>query len=327
MSIKEVKRFTFGSCNDQTDPQPLWEEMLKLRPDFFMWGGDNVYADREYKKDVKLAFRRQNRNPFYQNFKRQIPIMGMWDDHDYGGNDSNGLYPYKKRSQKLFLDFMEEPQDSERRMRPGVHTSYDFGRVKFILLDNRYFLHLDPEAPILGEEQWAWLEEELRNSSAKIHFIMSGITVLSPYHPFVESWANYTHEKTRLFRLLKKYNTQGVVFLTGDMHFSSIFRKYGHLEFLASGMTHRAPPVSWWYLGNRYETSFFGLNYGVVDVSWEDEVPIISMAIRNRKGEEFHRRTFRLQDNRWIENKILERNFVAEDFRSNFLDRIDESPL
>lgn len=326
MDIKEVTRFTFGSCNDQTDPQPMWDEMLKVKPDFFMWGGDNVYADREFKKDLKRAFDRQDKDPYYQNFKKQIPIMGVWDDHDFGGNDSDGYFPFKEKNQKLFLDFMEEPQDSPRRKRPGIYTSYDFGRVKFLLLDNRYFLHLDSKAPILGEAQWQWLENELKNSRARVHFIMSGITVLSPFHPFVESWSNHKNERKRLFRLLKKYQTSGVVFLTGDMHFSSIFQKHGHLEFLASGMTHRSPRVSWWYLGNRYETSFFGLNYGMVDVEWRGDTPVLSMVIRNRRGEEFHRRTFQLQGNRWIREHESGFNFgdlVTEDLRGHLVDRVD----
>src|SRR3989344_3444394 len=76
MSLKTVTRFVFGSFNDQTEAQPLWNEMLKTRPDFFMWSGDNVYADREPGKDLKIALDKQNTIPDYLNFKKQVPIMG-----------------------------------------------------------------------------------------------------------------------------------------------------------------------------------------------------------------------------------------------------------
>ncbi|MCM2349760.1 MAG: alkaline phosphatase family protein [Bacteriovoracaceae bacterium] len=324
MSLKTVTRFVYGSCNDQTEAQPLWNEMLKARPDFFMWAGDNVYADREHNKSLKLAIQKQNKIPAYLEFKKEVPIMGMWDDHDFGGNNTNGYFEHKVQNQKHFLDFLEEPENSQRRKQEGVYTSYTFGKIKFLLLDNRYFLDLDPGAAMLGEKQWQWLEKELTDSQASIHFIMSGLSILSPVHALSDgSWANYPEERDRLLLLVEKLKTKGVVFLTGDMHFSSIFRRRGHLEFLSSGMTHRVPRIFWGYLGSRYETSFFGLNFGVVDIDWDEDQPILSMAIRNRRGEEFHRRTFRLQDNRWIEDKMSESGFVAENFGGNFLDGVD----
>lgn len=300
-SIKELKRFVFGSCNNQHDPQPLWAEMAKVKPDFFIWGGDNVYADKQ-NKNLKAAFDKQNLIPEYINFKKRFPFIGIWDDHDYATNNANGHYAYKDRSQKLLLDFLEEPLHSPRRKRPGVYTSYTFGKTKFILLDNRYFLDVEPNAPMLGGTQWQWLEEELKRSTSKLTFIMSGLSILSPVHPFSDgSWANYPTERDRLLELVEKHRSKGVVFLTGDMHFSSIFHRRGHLEFMSSGMTHTVPQVLWWYLGRRYETSFFGLNYGQVDIQWEGATPLVTMMIRDRFGNEYHKKTFRFEKDDWFE--------------------------
>ncbi|MFP5385955.1 MAG: alkaline phosphatase D family protein [Bacteriovoracia bacterium] len=302
-----LKRFVFGSCNDQNRPQPLWKEMLKQKPDLFIWGGDNVYSDKEKPTNLRLAFEKQNRNPDYQLFKSKVKIIGTWDDHDFGGNNTTGRYSRKKEAQKLFLDFLGEPRNSPRRKQEGIYTSYTFGKVKFILLDNRYFMDLDPRASLLGEKQWQWLEKELKNNKAKVTFIMSGLSILSPVHPLSDgAWPNYPTERDRLLELVERQGTGGVVFLTGDMHFSSIFRRRGHLEFLSSGLTHRVPRVFWWYLGRRYETSFFGLNYGQVDIAWDNDTPILTMSIRDRYGAQFHKRTFRLDGNEWVQLYPLE---------------------
>lgn len=301
-----IKRFVFGSCNNQNEPQPLWNEMLKQKPDLFIWGGDNVYADKEKPLNVKLAYEKQKNQPDYKKFSSQVKIIGTWDDHDFGGNNSNGRYSQKKESQEIFLNFLNEPLNSSRRKQEGVYTSYTYGKVKFILLDNRYFMDLDPRASMLGEKQWQRLEKELKKNRASVTFIMSGLSILSPVHPFSDgAWPNYPTERDRLLELVDRYKTKGVVFLTGDMHFSSIFRRRGHLEFISSGLTHRVPRILWWYLGRRYETSFFGINYGQVDIAWDNGAPIITMSIRNRKGAEFHKRTFRLEANEWIEEHSL----------------------
>ncbi len=306
--IKTLKRFVFGSCNNQNEPQPLWKEMAKQNPDFFIWGGDNVYVDKEVNRDLKLALSKQNAVKDYQNFKSKFPIIGTWDDHDFGGNNTNGHFAGKALAQKLFLDFLHEPENTRRRKQQGIYTSYEIGKgnkkAKFLLLDNRFFMDVDPRASMLGDDQWKWLEHELKKSTAKIHFIMSGLSILSPVHPLGDgAWPNYPTERDRLLELVDRLNVKGVVFLTGDMHFSSIFRRRGHLEFLSSGMTHRVPRILWWYLGRRYETSFFGINYGQVDVNWDDGAPELTMTIRNRRSEEFHKRTFRLDANEWMEQE------------------------
>ena len=109
------------------------------------------------------------------NFKR--------DDHDFGVNDGGADFAQKDVSQGLFLDFLGVPKDSPRRAQHGVYTSYTFGpigrQVKILLLDARY--HRPPpgsDGDILGEAQWNWLETELHQSQAQLHFIASGTNPL-----------------------------------------------------------------------------------------------------------------------------------------------------
>ena len=91
-------------------------------------------------------------------------IVGIWDDHDYGINDGNKHFEYKDEFKELFLDFLNEPKESQRRKQPGIYTSYKFGppnrQVKLILLDVRYFAdrRTDIHGETLGEQQWKWLE-------------------------------------------------------------------------------------------------------------------------------------------------------------------------
>ena len=81
--------------------------------------------------------------PEYQNIKKNVPILAVWDDHDYGINDGSGNFTLKSSTQDLFLDFFDEPAGSLRRMTPGIYEVKTFGtegkRVQIILLDTRYF--------------------------------------------------------------------------------------------------------------------------------------------------------------------------------------------
>lgn len=303
-ALKDVTRIAFGSCNDQNDAQPLWQDLQNTNPDLFIWGGDAIYADWENHYDMSASYQKQTQNPDYLQLKSKIPVIGTWDDHDYARDNSDGHLLTKKDSQKQFLDFLEEPEFSPRRFQEGVYTAYDFGtegrRVKIILLDNRYFKNLDPKHPLLGKVQWDWLESQLRNSKADFHIIMAGLQIFAPKIPLTEEFADYPVEMQRLLGLVQKHKPKGALFLSGDKHFASISRKHGQLEFTASGMTHVAPKSTWWFLARQFEKTFFGLNYGLIDLSWVGSNPKIRLAIRGVKGKDIHASTYTWNERNWI---------------------------
>lgn len=301
-SLRIIKRIAFGSCSNHNESQPLWKDMIKQKPDLFIWGGDNIYADWGKMDSVKAAYEKQNKHPDYALFKSQTPYIGIWDDHDYAHNDAGGTNRFKKESQQLFLDFFEVPPNSPRRMQEGIYTSHEFGeagqRIKFIMLDNRYFKNMDPEAPILGKNQWAWLENEFKNSTADLHFIFTGLSVFSPLLPYTEEWWHHPVEVNRMLGLIKTYNVKAPLFITGDKHFSSIFKYSGQLEFMSSGLTHTAPRRTWYYLSRKYPTTYFGISYGQIDIDWEGSIPKLLMMIRNGKSE-IHKRNVIWKNNTW----------------------------
>jgi alkaline phosphatase D len=250
----------FGSCNQADQPNDLWDDVLATKPDVFVWGGDVVYADTDQVDELKSAYALQLKVPGYQSLMKQVPVIGTWDDHDYGLNDGGAEFSIKKESQQVFLDFMQVPQDDSRRSQPGVYALHDFSvgdqTVRIIVLDTRFFrsaLRDDPsgekrylptdQGTMLGDSQWAWLENSLTNSPADVHILMSSIQFLSGEHGF-ESWANLSAEQQKLEDLIVRTNPKGFVLLSGDRHISEFSTKtipdFGQpiIDFTSSGLTH-----------------------------------------------------------------------------------------
>jgi len=300
---KKYHRIIFGSCNDQNSSQPLWKAMTKTNADLFIWLGDAIYADWKSTEDIKRAYSLLLANPDYKEFQETIPLIGTWDDHDYGSDNADGNLSYKKESQSLYLDFLGVDPESPRRLQEGGYYSYDLGeedkKIKIILLDNRYFKGIDPEAPLLGEEQWQWLENELQNSTASFHIIAAGLPIFSPLIPYTEEWAEHPKELNRMLDLLKKYKVKAPFFISGDKHFSSIYKRYGQLEFMSSGMTHLADRRTWWYLGRKYPYTFFGLSFGMLEISWEGSEPVISLSMRDRNNRAIHPQSYKWMNSSW----------------------------
>src|SRR5262245_32714787 len=40
-----LSRIAFGSCAKQDKPQPIWNAVVELNPQLFVFLGDNIYAD------------------------------------------------------------------------------------------------------------------------------------------------------------------------------------------------------------------------------------------------------------------------------------------
>jgi len=55
--------------------------------------------------------------PGYKDLKR---VIGIWDDHDYGLNDSGIEFPNKDINRDLWLDFIDEPEHTDRRTQKGT---------------------------------------------------------------------------------------------------------------------------------------------------------------------------------------------------------------
>ncbi|MEM8549153.1 MAG: alkaline phosphatase D family protein [Verrucomicrobiota bacterium] len=282
----------FGSCNRQDLPQPLWEVIAKNNPDLFIWLGDNVYADTEDVTRFQAVYDQQFDQPQYAAFRKETPIIGTWDDHDYGENNSGKWFPIKKDADRMALDFMQVPGDDPRRQRVGIYGDYTFGplgkQVAVFLIDDRYFADRPGEdAELLGAAQWAWLEEALKASDAELKLIASGIQVLPLEQPF-EKWANFPRERERLLDFIKEASISGVVFITGDRHIHEVMVKsdeqtrYPLIEVTSSGLTHSWRDFPGEPNRHRIGDVYRELGFGLISIDWEAEPATLSLEIRNQ---------------------------------------------
>ncbi|MCF6284958.1 MAG: alkaline phosphatase family protein [Candidatus Hydrogenedentes bacterium] len=284
----------FGSCNRQDHPQPLWERILQQAPDIWIWTGDNIYGDTEDMAVLKAKYDQQKATPGYAALVKHSTVVGTWDDHDYGVNDGGKEYPRREAAQQLFLDFFDVPNDDPRRARKGVYSAQTFGsgkqQVKVIALDTRYHRDLiGSEGDVLGDEQWQWLEKELRGSTAQVHILLSSVQFVSFEHRY-EKWGNFPAERQRMLALLNDTKAAGVVFLSGDRHHAEISCQtdtglsYPLYDITASGMTHytEKPFVE----KNQYRVGrvFQGFNYGLMKVEWMAEGPKLDIAIMDQEN-------------------------------------------
>ena len=303
---KPLEVIAFGSCNRDELPQPLWPIIAEENPDLWIWAGDNIYADWHERPDgqrvqftinrewVTQRYAAQFNQPGYTAFRKVTPIIGTWDDHDYGRNNAGAEYELKEVTRDLALSFMEVPIGDPRWQRDGLYGAYDFGTkgkmTKVILLDNRYFASGkktdNPE--LLGQKQLAWLETTLRESEADLHILVSGIQIISEEHRW-EKWADYPKTRAWLLREIAETQTPTIL-LSGDRHIHEISvlqdwaGKFPLPDITSSGLTHSWDGFPGETNRHRVGEVFAGLGYGVINIDWSGPKPQIKLAIKDTNG-------------------------------------------
>ncbi|HEX4850612.1 MAG TPA: hypothetical protein VFV08_07395, partial [Puia sp.] len=144
--------FLTGSCAYFNDPlydrpgkpyggdSSIFEIMAKFPSAFMLWLGDNWYTrEPDISSEWGLWYRASHDRslPVLRNFFKSMPQYAIWDDHDYGPDDSDGSYGLKDISRKIFMSYWPNPSYGEGDK--GIYTKVSYADVDLFLTDDRYF--------------------------------------------------------------------------------------------------------------------------------------------------------------------------------------------
>ena len=317
-----ISRIAFGSCSTQDEPQPILRTVLEWEPELFIYLGDNIYGDTKDMRLLEAKYAQLAAKKDFQNLRAAVPTIATWDDHDYGDNDAGKEFPFKEESKQIFLKFWNEPTPSPRRDHAGIYTSYRFAdpasgkTLQIVLLDTRtfrdpplkspfgswkndYLPDTNPEKTLLGNEQWAWLKDRLQEP-ADLRIIGSSIQFAHEYNGW-ESWTNFPLELIKMVDLIKETKADGVVFISGDVHWGelSILQTpdcYPIHDLTASGLNQDWEIVE--PNGNRYGDACNEFHFGMLDIDWSG-TPSVQLRIHDMTGRSIVRKTVKLNDLRF----------------------------
>jgi alkaline phosphatase D len=322
---KAPSRILFGSCSHQDKDIPIFKSIIEDDPEIFIFLGDTVYGDTQDMTVLRRKYQKLGAKPGFKQLKEQAELIAIWDDHDFGTNDGGKDYQKKEASRAIMLDFWQEPENSPRRTREdGIYTSYLYGEgeqsIRVILPDLRwnrdaiahvspdeytskrkpnkmgpYKANSNPNASMLGEKQWQWLEQELQKPG-RIKVIGSSLQLLADFTGW-ESWANFPADRQRLFKLIKQHKVNGVVLISGDTHWGEVSYydedlDYPLWEVTSSGLTEEWKSVS--PNKNRIGQFTNNVNYGALKVNWQKNDPVITLGLYDEAGDVVNEHRFRL---------------------------------
>jgi alkaline phosphatase D len=266
--------FLVGSCfyvNDSTYDRPgkpygqdprILETMGNTATDFMLWTGDNLYLrEADYSSEAGIAYRYSYnfRLPQMQKLRATRANYAVWDDHDFGPNDSDKTYELKDAALDIFKQYwgnkaFGEPDNA------GVYHKFRWSDCDFFMMDDRYHRSADdmpelidgkpnPNKVFYGKKQLDWLKNSLSFSNATFKFIVSGGQMLNPMAKDKECFMGYPYEWQELMDFITQNKIRGVIFISGDRHFSEmlVYQPQGFYplyEFTCSAVTSGVSNIS-----------------------------------------------------------------------------------
>lgn len=313
------RKIGFGACAGYT-PQytHMWSMLAAHRFPVFLMLGDNVYIDHPERPAIQdYTYYRRQSEPRYRSFVARTPLYAVWDDHDFGTNDSWGTPAkyepaWKYEVWKKYRNNWNNPYYAGGEEQPGVWTDFSYGDVDFFMLDSRYYRTAsEAEQPdMLGEAQMAWLKEKLSNSKATFKVIASPVpwsfdsktgTQMTPAgrRPGgLDTWLGFKEQRQEIFDFLHQERIEGVVLISGDRHRSDAWKikrdkgkGYDLYEFESARLTnihtHGLMPEA--IFGYNEKNSFGMLHF---DTTQAD--PELTYTIYNIENEPVNQMTLRL---------------------------------
>jgi alkaline phosphatase D len=240
--------FITGSCNyvnDSIYDRPgkpygqgteIFWRMAEMPSDFMLWLGDNVYLrEADYSSESGIQYRYMHTRSD-KNLQKLLAVKNnyaIWDDHDFGDNNSGKGFPLKQVSYQSFKEYWGNKTNGENN--EGTYSKFSYSDADFILLDNRWFRDetdlnekVNPNKTQLGEKQLQWLFYQLSHSHATFKFVCIGGQFLNE-HTKDESFNLYKNEREKILDYIINNKINGVIFLSGDRHHTELL-KYNKRE-------------------------------------------------------------------------------------------------
>lgn len=225
--------FAFGSCAETGSSHPVFETIRSLHPLFFLHLGDLHYLDlgtddpNQFRAAYDTVLTSANQAALY----RDVPLVYMWDDHDYGPNDSDASAPGRRAARLTYQEYVPHYPLPAGSGDVPLYQAFTVGRTRVILTDLRSEKSPDPPSPncdpdnptktLLGEAQKGWLKQELLQAKDLYPLVVWAST--SAWFPELsDGWRCYAVERREIADFIKQNQITNLVMLSGDLHITGI---------------------------------------------------------------------------------------------------------
>ena len=292
-----------GGAGFVPENERMWDTIGSFDPNAILLLGDNVYIDDPESVIMQqYTYHRRQSRPEWRKLTARSPVFTIWDDHDFGTDDSWGGadidVPFWKKDWvfPIFRQNWANPGYAGGNDQPGCWYSFHIGDVDFIMLDCRYY-RTSPKTKVgksmLGNVQKKWLKEQLKSADGTFKVLCSSVPWdFRTKGDSKDTWNGYKDEHEEILSFIEKNEIEGVILMSADRHRSDCWKisrpnGYDLYEFNSSRLTnqHVHPTME-------KQGAIFSYNkpqsFGLVTIDTTVADPTATYDVININGEKPH---------------------------------------
>jgi prolyl oligopeptidase len=170
--------FAFASCARTGSGSEVFDTIRENHPLFYMNMGDFHYLNisTNDRGKFRAAYDLVLSSPSQSDLYRNVPFVYIWDDHDFGGNNSNRRASSHEAARLTYEEYVPHYPLASGAGDVPIYQSFTVGRAKFILTDLRserdsVAKRDTAEKSMMGVKQKKWFKQELLSAKGKYPLI------------------------------------------------------------------------------------------------------------------------------------------------------------
>ena len=195
----------------------------------------HIFNAKAYRDFLHKLYLKQHSVPSLRSLISRTATLAIWDDHEFlsgspyfaGPTDRPGGRSQAKaatQALEVFRQMWRNPSfgdgrktDPSEGTTSGVWYKYDWGDVRFLMLDTRaYRKRTESVYGMLGKMQMNWLTTQLEDSKDKTFVVISSGSCLRDGG---DSWdKNQKTEMDHIMSEIRRFKLGGVLWVSGDIH-------------------------------------------------------------------------------------------------------------
>lgn len=211
----------FASCTSTGSRGRVFDTIAQLepRPKIFVVTGDLHYENLTATEPERFldAFDMVHRSDPQRRLYTSMPMAYMWDDHDYGDNDSGADSPSREAARTAYR--MAVPAYLPPGGTGAINQEFSVGRVRVLMTDNRSERGR-PGEQLFGSDQERWLTERIADRDWPLVIWVSSTPWISD-ESGSDNWGAYAEQRRRIATTIGE-RAANLVMVSGDAHMVAI---------------------------------------------------------------------------------------------------------
>jgi len=229
-------KIAFGSCMVTGSNSSIFGHIASENPLLFISTGDLHYENINSNCEANFtqAYYRVFNSSAQAELYRSTAFAYMWDDHDYGNNNSDASSACQQQAITAYRDFVPHYPLAFQEDNDPISQTFSLGRVRFILADLRS-QKVKPEydgcertkvgTNFGSEAHLKWFQDEMlaAKDSGQVVVWLSGIPYINheggPNYDCDEDddWGGFPEERQAIANFVKEHQIP-ISIIAGDAH-------------------------------------------------------------------------------------------------------------